>query len=144
MSYDFKITGGDWTIGSNGDLEIVEDSDKLVQDVLKMIHFPLGKHKLYPWYGCAISGSMIGSVMDTEFLSTMASNQLNFSLEMLQRLQKEQAKVQSVTPFELLAATKEISVQRSSVDPRYYSVFLKLLSRALKTISTGFVIQSSL
>lgn len=141
MSYDFKIVNGDWSI-SNGQLEKVEDTDKLIQDLLKMIHYPLGKNRLYPWYGCPIADSMVGTVMDTEFVSTMASTQLASSIEMLQKLQKEQAKIQSVSPFELIAALKEVSVQRSSVDYRYYSILVNLFSKALKQVSVKFLVNT--
>ena len=37
MSFDIKISQGDLAIGSDGDLARVEDTDKLVQDVLKIL-----------------------------------------------------------------------------------------------------------
>ena len=36
MSFDLKLFGGDLVI-KDGDFDVVEDSDKLVQDVLKLV-----------------------------------------------------------------------------------------------------------
>jgi phage baseplate assembly protein W len=140
MSYDFKLQGGDWSIGPDGDLEKVEDSDKLIQDLLKLLLTQLGSNKLYPWYGSPISGSLIGSPYDIEFISSIAINQLQNSIDMLQKLQTEQTKYQKVTAAEQIAATKNIDIQRSPEDPRYFLVILEILTRALTIASTEFTI----
>src|SRR3990170_4489242 len=108
MSFDFRIINGDMKIGSNGDLDIVEDSEKLIQEILKIAHTPLGSNIFYPWYGSPISQSLIGNALDIEFVTTVASNQLQTSLENLQRLQQKQSLEQRVTPFEQLAAVKNV------------------------------------
>ena len=67
MSYDFKITNGDWTIGSNGDFQKVENTEKLIQDVLKIIIFPLGKNIFFRWYGSPVAKTLVGTAFDMEF-----------------------------------------------------------------------------
>lgn len=131
MSFDFKIKKGDLSIGADGDLAIVQDTEKLIQDILKIVITPIGSNKFYPWYGSRISKSSIGQVVDYEFSSTMISGELSNALENLQRLQQEQAKRQKVTPYELLAATREARIERNQVDPRFFLVVVKAVSRAL-------------
>lgn len=138
MSYDFKIENGDWKIGSNGDIAKVENTEKLIQDILKICIFPLGKNVFFKWYGSPISKSLIGNVMNDEFSSTIASNQLASSIQTLQSLQQEQAKRQRVSPFEQIYATKSVKIERNQVDPRYYGVFINVLTKALTEISTQF------
>ena len=88
MSFDFRIKDGDLSIGEDGDLNRVENTDKLVQDILKIIITPIGTNQFYPWYGSRLSKSMIGNVFDHEFISSVATNQLQNAIESLQRLNK--------------------------------------------------------
>jgi len=144
MSFDFRIINGDMKIGSNGDLDIVEDSEKLIQEILKIAHTPLGSNIFYPWYGSPISQSLIGNALDLEFVTTVASNQLQTSLENLQRLQQKQALEQRVTPFEQLAAVKNVSITRNQIDPRFFSVVINVITKALSTVTTQFSVKPTL
>ena len=141
MSYDFKITNGDWSLGSNADIQRVENTEKVIQDILKIIIFPLGKNVFFPWYGSPVSKTLVGNAFDMEFLSTTASSQLMTALETLQKLQQEQAKRQRVTPFEQIAAVQRVSIERNNVDPRYFSVVVKVATRAMTTAQTELVIK---
>ena len=144
MSYDFRIINGDLRIDANGDIDKVEDSEKLIQEILKVAHTPLGSNVFYPWYGSQISQSLIGNALDMEFVSTVASSQLQSSLENLQRLQQKQALEQRITPFEQLAAVKGVSITRNQVDPRFFLVIIEAVTRALSTVTTRFSIKPTL
>jgi len=141
MSFDFKILDGDFVLGSNGDLERVENTEKLVQDILKICITPLGSNVFFPWYGSPIGKSLIGNALDMEFMSTMASSQLTSALEALQANQQEQAKGQRVTPFEHMAAISQVRIERNDIDPRYFSVLVRVLTRALTEASTEFTVK---
>lgn len=119
MSYDFKISNGDFAIGSNGDFKRAENTEKLIQDILKICITPLGGNIFFPWYGSPVNATLVGNPMDMEFLSTVASGQLQNSLQALQTMQQEQAKRQKVTPFEQIAAVKQVQIERNQVDPRF-------------------------
>ena len=142
MSFDFKISNGDWVVGSNGDFQKVENTEKLIQDVLKIITFPLGKNIFFRWYGSPVSKTLVGTAFDMEFISTTASSQLMTALETLQRLQLEQAKRQRVTPFEQIAAVQRVIIERNTVDPRYFSVVAKIATRALTTVQAELQINT--
>ncbi len=144
MSFDFRIVNGDITVGQDGDLQKVEDTEKLIQDILKIAITPLGSNQFYPWYGSPISKSMIGHAFDMEFTSSIASSQLQTALENLQRLQQEQARQQRVTPFEQLAAIRRVRIERNQVDPRYFLVIIDAVTRALTEATTQFVVKPTL
>ncbi len=144
MSFDFRIVNGDLGIGTDGDLDKIEDTEKLIQEILKVAHTPLGSNVFYPWYGSPISQSLVGNALDMEFISTVASSQLQSSLENLQRLQQKQALEQRVTPFEQLAAVKSVSITRNQTDPRYILVIIEALTRALSVVTTQFSLRPSL
>jgi len=144
MSFDFRIRNGDLAIGADGDLERIENTEKLIQDILKIVITPMGSNQFYPWYGSRISKSLIGQVFDHEFMSTVAASQLQNALENLQRLQQEQARQQRVTPFEQLAAVKGVRIERNQVDPRYFLVVISTVTRALTEANTSLTIKPTL
>lgn len=139
MSFDLRISQGDLVIGTDGDLQKVEETDKLAQDVLKLLVTPVGANQFFPWYGSLLAASAIGSVIDFVFLNSVIENQINNSLQVLQRMQKDQqASDQPVTAAELLAAIKSIKVERNTVDPTQFTVNVEILSRALKQTTISF------
>jgi phage baseplate assembly protein W len=144
MSFDLRIQDGDLKIASDGGFEKVEGTDKLIQEILKIVHTPLGSNVFYPWYGSPISKSLVGQAMDMEFVSTVASNQLQTSLENLQRLQQLQMREQHVTPYEQLAGVKRITISRNQVDPRHFLVTIDVVSRALSVTSVQATVKPNL
>lgn len=138
MSFDLKILNGDLVIGTDGDFARVQDSEKLIQDILKMLMTEQGSNIFFSWYGSSLSSSMIGSPYDSEFISSVAENQIRSSLEILQSLQREQSAKQIVTPGELLAAIKSLNVVRNQVDPTFFSVLLSVLTKNLTVADASF------
>lgn len=139
MSFDLKIKNGDLQIASNGDLQKVENTEKLIQDILKIVSIPLGGNPFFPWYGSSVSTSIIGNPFSFQFVGSLASSQIKNSLETLQKLQNIQSSSgQTLTPAELLAAIQEVKVERNQVDPRYFRIVIKALTKALTTATTTF------
>jgi hypothetical protein len=135
MSFDLKLENGDLKIGPDGDLVIVENTEKLVQDILKMVMTELGANVRFPWYGCPITQSLVGTAYSKDFLTDIASQQLNNSLTTLQRMQQDQFKKnQIITPSEQIAAVQRATVERSPVDPRFFSIYVTVLSKAFRRV----------
>lgn len=138
MSYDLKIQNGDLQISSIGDLQKVENTEKLIQDILKIVTTPLGGNPFFPWYGSSVYNSLIGNPFSFQFIGSLASSQIRESLETLQKWQTAQtSRGQSVTPSELLAAIQEIKIERNQSDPRYFRVVIKALTKAFTSINTS-------
>lgn len=139
MSFDLKLVNGDLVI--NGDVEVVEDGDKLVQDVLKLVSTQLGTNPFFPAYGSPISQFMVGRTFDEEFMENVATDQLRSSIERLQELQLDQLrKNQVVTPDEQIAAIQDVRISQSKSDPRYFLVNLTVISKAFKSHYIDFVV----
>lgn len=135
MSFDLKLMNGDLSVGTNGDLAIVENTDKLIQDVLKILSTQLGANPFIPWYGCPITKSLIGQSYEDTFVTNIASGQLETSINMLQKLQKEQLRNnQLVSASEQIAAIQNIFVDRNPIDPRFYSVNVNILTKAFTSV----------
>ena len=139
MSFDLKINQGDLQLGRNGDLQQIADTDKLVQDVLKMALTPIGANTFFPWYGSTVSANLIGTPFNLGIIGPLASDQLKSSLKTLITLQQIQTNNgQKVSPYELLAAVKQVQIERNITDPRYFRVVIEVLTKALTTIATSF------
>ena len=138
MSYDLKINKGDLVI-EQGDLKNVTDSEKLIQDILKICLTTAGTNPLAPWYGSFLSRSIIGNPMEDIAIVQIAKSQLNSALENLKNLQDLQLKsFQPVTADEQLGAILDVSVIRNNDEPRLFDVTIKAITKGLKPITTAF------
>lgn len=143
MSFDLRLINGDLVI-KDGDLDIVKDQEKLVQDILKICLTPVGSNVMNPGYGSYLSRTAIGSALDLDIFEGMAKSQLQNSLETLKQLQQIQQNdlLQKVTPQELLASIVDLQVVRNSVDFRLIDVVIKVLNRAFTRVSTSFEVST--
>ncbi len=140
MSFDLKIAGGDFVI-KNGDLQKVVDTEKLIQDILKICLTTAGSNPVHPWYGSHISKTLVGSVLDNPMLVQIAKSQLNSALENLKNLQNLQLKsFQRMSAEEQIASIMDISVQRNQLDPRLFDIRISVVSKSLKPVSTDFTV----
>lgn len=142
MSFDLKIENGDLVI-SQGSLKTVRDSEKLIQDILKICLTDVGSNPLHPSYGSFLSRSVIGNPMHTDVIVQVATSQINTCLTNLQHLQQIQLKsFQKVSADEQLAAVLGISVIRSAFDPRLFNVKIKCITKGFQPITTAFSIST--
>jgi hypothetical protein len=124
-------------------LAIVEDADKLVQDILKLVSTQLGSNPFFPGYGSPISQILIGT-SDISLSEEMATHQLKASIERLKDLQQDQIKHnQIVTPQEQIAVIRDVSIRQARDDPRYYYVNLTVINKAFQSVPVSFAVVTS-
>jgi len=138
MSFDLKLENGNLKIGANGDLETVVNTNKLIQDVLKMVLTPVGANKMQIWYGSNFGRTLIGTPLDLEFAKEIAISQLVSSVEMLKTLQQNQAEYQSVSASEAIMRVLGIRVDQDDKEPRFLRVFLSVLNRSAVRATINF------
>jgi hypothetical protein len=142
MSFDLKIIDGDLVI-TRGSLRTVRDSEKLIQDILKMALTEAGSNPMFPWYGSYISRTLIGSVLDVSVTFQVAHSQLQNSLQNLKDLQQVQVKSgQIVSADEQINSILDISINRNNNDPRLFDVIIKATSKGFKPITTAFTVNT--
>lgn len=142
MSFDLKIINGDLVI-SNGQLKKVVDSEKLIQDILKLSLTTAGSNPIHPWYGSFISRTLVGNPNYSSVLVQVAKSQLNTALQNLKDLQTLQIKsFQRVSADEQIAAISDISIIVNQNDPRLFDIVIKALTKGLKPISTAFSVST--
>jgi hypothetical protein len=138
MSFDLQVNNGDLVL-NNGDLATVTGQDKLTQDLLKIALTEAGANVLNPWYGSLITKTLIGSYISSDTIISVAQNQLQNAVQNLQSLQNIQVSSgQSVSPSEQIAFINSINIMRNTVDPRIFSVSIRVLNRAFGMVTAQF------
>jgi hypothetical protein len=142
MSFDLKIQNRNLIL-VNGQLKTVVDSEKLIQDVLKICLTTAGSNPYQPWYGSYLSRTIIGNPIYTSVLVQVAKSQLNTALENLKNLQNAQTQsFQRVSADEQINSILDISVVRNQIDPRLFDVRIGISSKGLKPITTEFSVST--
>jgi phage baseplate assembly protein W len=142
MSYDLQIINGDLVI-NNGELQTVQDTAKLTQDILKILLTEVGADPLQPSYGSYLSRSVIGNALTNGSIVQIAKSQINTCLTNLQQLQQLQVKsMQKVSADEQLAAITNISVTRSAYDPRLFIIKVGVLTKGYGPVTTSFTLST--
>jgi hypothetical protein len=142
MSFDLKIRSGDLVL-TNGQLQTVVDSEKLIQDILKICLTTAGSNPIHPWYGSFISRTIIGNPNYSAILVQIGKSQLNSALQNLKDLQDLQVKsYQRVSADEQISTIQDISINRDVIDPRLFNIVVSVLSKGLKPITTSFRIST--
>jgi len=142
MSYDLKFKSGDLVI-ENGDLRVVVDSEKLIQDLLKVAVTTAGSNQLFPWYGTYVSRTLIGSSLETGITMQIAQSQLQNAITSIKALQEGQVRSgQIVSADEQINSIADISINRNSNDPRLFDVKIKVISKGFKTITTAYTVDT--
>lgn len=142
MSFDLKIINGDLVI-NQGDLQQVVDSEKLIQDILKILLTDVGANPLQPSYGSYLSRAVIGTALQNGAITQIAKSQINTCMVNLQKLQMLQVKsMQKVSADEQLAAITGISVIRSTGDPRLFNIKVSGLTKGFQPVTTAFTVST--
>lgn len=138
MSSDLGLNKGDIAIGTDGDLAVVRNTSKLVQDVLKVLHTPTGSNPFYPNLGVNLTSANIGENVSLEFAETKVLASVNKAIELLQVIQRRQELVQTLTPEEKISKVVSLKVGLNSQETRQYDIDLVVSSSS--TESTGIVL----
>jgi phage baseplate assembly protein W len=142
MSFDLKIIAGDLVIKQSA-LQTVVDSEKLIQDILKICLTAAGTNPLHPWYGSFISRTLVGNPNQSSMLVQIAKSQLTTALSNLQQLQNLQLQsFQRMSADEQITAILDISVLQSQVNLTLFNITVQVLSKGLKPVSTSFSINT--
>ena len=141
MSFDLKLTNGDIEI-SDGALVTVQNQDKLIQDVLKILFTATGENLAHPWYGTPMLARAIGESANSEILSVEIADAVSFGLNNLKTLQQLQERdSQFVTPQELIASIDNIDATFNQIDKRKLVVTVSIKTRSSEIITESFIIR---
>lgn len=142
MSFDLRAINGDLELSPDGDVRQVIDSDKLAQDVLKLLNTTYGTDPFYPGYGSVITAASIGMPNDNpDSLVSRAQIILTEVLGQLVSTQQAQSTYQPLTDAETIIDFDTPIVEIDPTDPRQINVLINALSKGLTPLSIAFVIR---
>jgi hypothetical protein len=119
----------DYTIDQLGQYKTIKDSDKLIQDLKKIIITVLGSDPVATWYGTDFA-AMIGTKIFPEITKTKILNEIVTVLSKLKSAQIQQEEYQTVTNLEFLNTIKSTSITQSTSDPSYFTVNVNITTQA--------------
>lgn len=90
MSYDVKVSDGDWVIDNLGNISTVEKYDKLAQDLDRMIRTPKGTDPFDSSEGSGIS-DLLGKRLDNDLFGSVLSKEVYNGINNIVKKQQLQA-----------------------------------------------------
>jgi hypothetical protein len=139
MSFDIFAISGDIELGRNGDVARVTDSDKLAQEVIKLLNTTIGSDPLNPNYGSLLTSARLGSGIDVDSIVGQTQAILTEALEQLVQLQEFQSSFQTLTDAETIVGFEPPIVELDDAEPRQFNVMINALSRDLTPLTIAFV-----
>lgn len=140
MSFDFALINGDLQKLPTGAMRTVTDTQKLRQDILKVILTALGSNRFHPWYGCTIAEDSIGKNIPDSMLNLDIKASIAQSLDNLKKLQLQQMTTQSVSLAEIINVIGDIVAYRSPADRRQVKIDVTVYSRRLTDVNETFTL----
>lgn len=141
MSFDIKVLGGDVEFDSNGNLRTMTDSDKLAQDIVKILNTPIGTNPINPGYGSPLTVNEVGTVVNADSVIQQTQSAIAQALEQLISAQALQQAQQTITDAETLIDFETPIVQQDEVDPRQFNIAVNALSRDLTPLTVALVVR---
>jgi len=142
MSFDLELINSDLSIKPDGTIRTVDKTDKLRQDIIKIILTPIGSVKFHPWYGSSVNDGLIGETVPDNMLFQDINTSILQSLSKLQTLQRSQATSQRVSLAEMIASVRDILVQRNPSDPRQVNAIILVIAKDFNTVEESFGIST--
>ena len=140
MSFGLKITNGDIEL-SGGSISLLQNKDKLIQDVLKILFTSTGENKIHPWYGTPLLSRVVGQSTISDVIEKEVIDAISYglgNLKTLQQLQEQDS--QFVTPQEMLASVKKIGVKLNEQDKRKLVISIEIVARSNELRTESFIV----
>jgi phage baseplate assembly protein W len=141
MSFDIKVLNGDIEFDGSGNLRTMRNSDKLAQDVIKVLNTPIGTSSLNLGYGSSLTANDIGTAVDVDRVIQQTQASIAQALEQIISLQALQQAVQPLTDAETIVDFETPIVEQDSQDPRQFNIAVNALSRDLTPLTVALVVR---
>lgn len=142
MSFDIRVIEGDLVLGANGDAMRIVDSDKLAQDVIKVLNTPIGSNPLNLNYGSTLTTAQIGEpVINPSAIVAQTTAAVQQALEQLIAMQEQQKSFQRITDAETIVDFESPLVEQDPIEPRQFNIVVNAISRDLTPLTIALVIK---
>lgn len=141
MSFDLRAPNGDLELGSDGDVALVRDTDKLAQDVIKVLNTTLGSDPFNISYGSSLTTAHVGQALDPLMVTTRTQFIISQALDQMIATQAFQRTIQFVSDAETIVDFEAPIVEQDSQDPRQFNISVRAISRDLTPLTIVLVIR---
>jgi phage baseplate assembly protein W len=119
----------DFEFDPTGNFITVENEEKLVQDVRKLISTVKGSNTEHVWYGSNLE-NLIGYTLLPDFVKAQISTEIQNALRDLKEMQVKQSEYQEVTTREFINSIRNLNVIQDTSDPTYWKVETEIITQA--------------
>lgn len=134
VEYDYRYT-------LDGDLITVEDEEKLIQEVKKIVTTQITSNIFHTWYGTSIPSLIGAKISNAGFIRTKIMNEIRQALERYASIQKQQARLQTVTAKERFVRVLQINVDQDPIEPTAFNISLAFSNQFRETIVSDMSIR---
>lgn len=114
MSYDLQLNDGDLVIDSGGDILVVENYDKLYQDLYRLALTSRGDNIFDPEEGCGIY-DLLGHVIPRDLAEGVLGKEIYYGIQHMIAQQENQALIQVVSPYEKIALLDGVVIENLTI-----------------------------
>ena len=140
MSFGIALVDKDMVFNGDGKVKIVENENKLLQDLDKIIRTQQGTSYLHPTYGSTIY-DIIGKKITASLMTSLFSKNLSFALQYFFQVQQNQRVLQYVTPKEIMMNVDSVVIKKMEPTRIVMDIAVRTLNgsqiKALTTVSEG-------
>ena len=123
MSYDLQLSDGDVVIDTQGDITVVEDYNKLSQDLYRIVMTSRGDNKFDTEEGCGVY-DLLGQTMPRELVESVLGKDVYFGIQYMINQQSAQALSQTLSPYEQIFALDGIVVNKLSIKSLSFNLLI--------------------
>ena len=119
----------------------MQDSNKLAQDIVKLLNTPVGTSPLNLGYGSPLTANQIGTVVEVDTIIQQTQVTIAQALEQLIAEQALQRAIQPISDAETLIDFETPIVEQDSEEPRQFNIVINALSRDLTPLTVALVVR---
>lgn len=142
MAFDVKLVNGDVSFDASGRLELIRESDKVIQEVLKVVGTSISSDLFNADYGLSVTTSSIGRPLSDASVFGIVQIELRKQLDQLMKEQRYLATVQTLAPSERIKQIDNITVERDSSEPRQLNISIDLTLQSTEPITIQTMIST--
>jgi len=125
--YEFYGNLNDLNYDSNKDIEIIENSSRIKQDIVKILSTRIGENLIFDGYGSELK-SLIGQNFIQTNIQTIIKNTILYAISYIDTLEN------SADSSERIKEIKNVQITRDKYDPRIVYIKLEIILQNNETL----------
>ncbi len=123
MSYDLQLSDGDLVIDTQGDVNIVENYDKLYQDLYRLALTSRGDNKFDTDEGCGVF-DLLGQAMPRELIESVMGKDIYYGIQHMIEQQNAQVLLQPLSPKEQVFSLDGVVINKLTIKSITFNIMI--------------------